>query len=185
MKLSEKDIKRFWSFVDKRAPDECWLWTGGGSNNPYDNFSVGPRESAKTYLAHRVSYYLEYGVTDLHVCHKCDVPRCVNPAHLFAGTQQDNRIDCMKKGRVARGPKHGRSVLDEDTVRWVVGLSNAGLTCCQIAEHTGHRESTIWNVVQGRTWSWLTGITSNGRPTLTHASTPETHSNHETEMMEF
>ena len=183
MQLSEKDIRRFWSFVDKRGPHECWPWRGGGPNNPYGNFSVGPRESAKTYLAHRVSYYLEYGVTDLHVCHKCDVPRCVNPAHLFAGTQQDNRIDCVKKGRVARGQQHGKSVLDEDTVLQIVGLSNAGLTCRQIAERIGHRESTVWNVVQGHTWSWLTGITSNGRTILPHIRSQEAHTNYTPETM--
>ncbi len=94
MELNRGDIKRFWNFVEKKGLDDCWIWKGGGPNNRYGNFSVGPRKSAKTYLAYRVSYFLAYGPISLQVCHHCDVTRCVNPLHLFEGTQKDNRVDC-------------------------------------------------------------------------------------------
>jgi len=81
--LSKTDIERFWTFVDRKGPDDCWLWTGGGNPKRYGHFSIGPRAITITALAHRVSYFLAYGATDLQVLHHCDVPRCVNPAHLL------------------------------------------------------------------------------------------------------
>lgn len=111
MNLSNEDIERFWKFVDKKDSNSCWDWLGGGPNNPYGNFSVGPRKTVKTYLAHRVSYFIHFGQTDLQVCHVCDNTRCVNPNHLFSGTQLDNRVDCKQKGRTARGTKHGNNIL--------------------------------------------------------------------------
>jgi hypothetical protein len=157
MELSAKDIERFWTFVDKRGPDDCWLWQGGGPNNRYGNFSMGPRESCKTLLAHRVSYALAYGETSKQVCHQCDVTRCVNPAHLFAGTQKDNRVDCKQKGRTARGEQHGRRVLSEKEVLRIIDLDNQRMSVPSIAQKLGRAETTVRHVVAGRTWSWLTG----------------------------
>lgn len=159
IKLSKSDIKRFWAFVDKKGPDDCWIWGGGGPNNRYGNFSVGSRQNAKTLLAHRVSYFLTYGETDLQVCHKCDVPRCVNPLHLFAGTQKDNRVDCKNKERTARGCEHGKSVLNEETVFKIIDLYQTNKSISSIAHQLGRAETTVRHVIDGRTWSWLTGLT--------------------------
>ena len=85
---------RFWEKVDKRGPDECWPWIAGHHSFGYGVF--GPK------TAHRVSYELEYGPIDspkLVVCHRCDNPPCVNPAHLFLGSQRVNMQDAKSKGR--------------------------------------------------------------------------------------
>jgi len=68
--------------------------------------------------AHRIAYELAYGAIPdgVLVCHRCDVPACVNPSHLFIGTHVENMSDCVAKGRTAKGEKHGLSKLTEKEV---------------------------------------------------------------------
>lgn len=90
---------RFWTHVDTRGPDDCWVWTGATSNRGYG--SVGG-DQGKTVGSHRVAWELTNGPTDLYVLHRCDNPPCCNPAHLFLGTHADNMADMSAKGRTAR-----------------------------------------------------------------------------------
>lgn len=91
--------EQFWAKVDKDGPVHptlntcCWLWTGARSTNGYGTFGTG--------YAHRASYELAYGgiTNGLWVLHRCDNRPCVNPAHLFLGTHQDNMRDMKEKGR--------------------------------------------------------------------------------------
>ena len=96
MKLTDKDIARFWSKVNKAGDDECWEWTGG-CRNGYGRFVL---RWCQTY-AHRISWELAFGEIPKGLCalHKCDNPPCVNPKHLFLGTKKDNTDDMIKKGR--------------------------------------------------------------------------------------
>ena len=91
--------KRFWEKVDVSAgPHGCWLWIATVTNKGYGQFSKG----RVSVTAHRMSWELANGVkppTDLFVCHRCDTPTCVNPAHLFLGTHRDNIADMVAKGR--------------------------------------------------------------------------------------
>jgi hypothetical protein len=75
----------------------CWLWINGNAKATYGAY----RDSGKNYRAHRASWLLYCGEIPkgLYVCHKCDTPACVNPKHLFLGTQKDNIHDMIKKGR--------------------------------------------------------------------------------------
>ena len=96
-------------FVEKIKLGEggCWLWTGAkvmGSGYGKTNVSKENKDGPCTYLtvlAHRASYELYVGDVpeDKFVLHKCDTPSCVNPRHLFLGTQQDNIRDCVAKRR--------------------------------------------------------------------------------------
>lgn len=95
---------RFWDKVDKsNGPDKCWLWTGAVSKDPknaYGHFYWNGR----SVKAHRASYELLVapipdGLQVLHNCPDGDNPRCVNPSHLFVGTQGDNIQDAWRKGR--------------------------------------------------------------------------------------
>lgn len=108
--------ERFWAKVDKSPrPTGCWEWTGSTDADGYGRLRLGTREAgvAKT---HRLSWELAHGhIPDgLLVCHSCDNPRCVNPAHLFLGTIKDNVVDSVSKGRRAhqkaapRGPRPRR-----------------------------------------------------------------------------
>ena len=92
--------ERFMERVQPEPNSGCWLWTGGVAGNGYGYLSLGRRSEGMEY-AHRVSYRIHVGMIPNHkmVLHKCDVPNCVNPDHLFLGTQFDNMQDCSKKER--------------------------------------------------------------------------------------
>lgn len=85
----------FWSKVDKRSDSECWLWTAGANNKGYPVYQDG--------TAHRLSYRMHHplsgDISHLSVCHRCDTPRCVNPAHLFLASHAENMADMSRKGR--------------------------------------------------------------------------------------
>jgi len=81
------------------ANNGCWEWTGCLDKKGYGQFYY----KGKHRRAHRVSWALKYGEippSELFACHKCDNPKCVNPDHLFLGTQSDNMKDMSRKGRV-------------------------------------------------------------------------------------
>lgn len=88
---------RFWEKVNKNTGSDCWLWTGA-SRNGYGQIYV----DGKMQKAHRVTWEIVNGKSDpnLNACHTCDTPLCVNPDHIFIGTQRDNLRDAMKKGRL-------------------------------------------------------------------------------------
>lgn len=86
-------------FAEKVRKEEngCWEWLGRKNANGYGIFTIGHTEKV---LAHRMSWKLTYGwMPSLHCLHKCDNPSCVNPEHLFLGTQADNVHDMCNKGR--------------------------------------------------------------------------------------
>lgn len=98
--LSDSDKERFWSMVCKG--DDCWIWTGATGGRGYGRFALNGRLESP----HVISYILANGQLEpgMWVLHRCDNPSCVNPAHLFPGTNSDNMKDAYQKGRV--NPPH-------------------------------------------------------------------------------
>lgn len=152
--------ERFWEKVDRNGPmhpalgSHCWLWTAslmmkrGGYGQLRDGLS--------TLKAHRVAWELARGPvpTELFVCHRCDTPRCVNPAHLFVGTHLDNMRDCVAKGRntnpVQRGEDSGTAKLTAVRVREI--RARRGIPSRTLAAKYGVTPNTIRDVRSRRTW---------------------------------
>lgn len=106
--LTARDISRFWRFVDKSG--DCWIWTGSRAKGDYGSYFFQPEpRKTRRVSAHRTAYAIEHGEApggDRCVLHRCDNPPCVNPAHLFLGTHDDNMDDMTAKGRRPAGEAH-------------------------------------------------------------------------------
>lgn len=153
---------RFWIKVDRSGgPDTCWIWTGAQRQAfGYGMFSIG-RKSIST---HRYSWLLHNGAIPdgLQVLHHCDNPRCVNPAHLFLGTQKDNVRDARDKGRLGqqvnpmcmarRGEINGKSKLNDSAVRLIRRMRQDGYKLREIADTIGISVPVVSAVATGRTW---------------------------------
>ena len=90
---------RFWAKVDVRGDDDCWEWTGCRKPSGYGQLNLG--KGKPRGAAYRLSYEWAKGPIPEGqvVMHSCDNPPCVNPAHLSVGTQRDNALDMVSKGR--------------------------------------------------------------------------------------
>jgi len=158
---------RFWAKVQRGGPDDCWLWLAGTFYRGYGQIRVGlPGERVQKRSAHRVSWELAHGPIPegLFVCHACDTPACVNPAHLFLGTNADNVADMFAKGRnrtnPPRGETHSSAVLTEAQAREILERYAAapkkfGLQR-QFGREYGVNSRTINVLVKRHTWKHLT-----------------------------
>lgn len=155
MKIQASDMDRFNKYYTKT--DTCWLWNGCCLDSGRGLF----RFNGKVTVAARAAWELFRGPipTGLFVLHKCDVPACVNPDHLFVGTQKDNMRDCVKKGRLSHqrpfGASHGGAKLSNKDVIKIRDKRKGGMTLTAIADQYKLRHQTIHNIVTGKTWKHL------------------------------
>lgn len=149
LKIEEKDIKRFWSKVDKGEGTltECWEWLGAKHRKGYGTVNV----KGKDVRCHRLSFFLRTGVIDddLLVCHICDNPGCVNPDHLWLGTLQANNFDRFLKKRTA-------SILTEKDVRDILLRLKNNESNKSIAKIHDISHHTVWDIKAGRSWKHVT-----------------------------
>lgn len=110
---------------------KCWIWEGNTIGKGYGTSYIDGYKG----WAHRISYLLknEYIPEGLFVCHKCDNPSCINPEHLFAGTNKDNMVDAKNKGRLFTG----KLIFDEEQILYIHKLFDEGLTKTKIAKKLG------------------------------------------------
>ena len=153
MQLSERQIGRFWSRVQKGEPGECWNWIGGRFQR-YGRFFVYPKDR----LAHVVSFCLHSGPVPegKEICHTCDNGFCVNPNHLFAGTHKENMEDCAKKGRnhVARGLQNHNSKMTPEQVAEMRSLYETGkMGTPRLGKMFGISQAAAYNIVTRKVWN--------------------------------
>jgi len=125
----------------------CWEWTGGTYAAGYGCFwAQGTR-----HLAHRYAYERQNGVApkSMQVCHHCDNRLCVNPDHLFLGTNDDNMRDMIAKGRNQHGDGHAHAKLNSERV-WFI--RNSKMTSKELAGMFGVTLGTVSAVRRGITW---------------------------------
>lgn len=151
---------RFWLKVEKFELG-CWLWVGKTNK---DNYGI-IKHCNRYRRANRVSWVIHFGniPPGKFVLHRCDNPKCVNPNHLFLGTQADNIADMVSKGRNLApgaidpvvGEQHGRSKLTEKDVieirKWYVPRRGVG----QLAAKFGISRSHVARLVNGINWKHI------------------------------
>ncbi len=141
---------RFWEKVDHKSDSECWNWLAGGSEG-YGQIKI----NGKTYRTHRISYYIHYKKDpgELLVCHKCNNKLCVNPNHLFLGTESENMQHAFATGRHYRkGILQASARLTEQDVRDIRELRGE-ISQAKIAKLFGVSCGTIQHIMDGRNWS--------------------------------
>jgi hypothetical protein len=125
-------VRRYWSHILRRGPDECWWWTDSLSSTAHGTFRAGSHTSktSRVVLAHLFGFRLHNGADSipagLVVRHRCDEPPCQNPGHWLLGTRGDNNRDAVSRRRLA-----GHALAD---VRGTLGRARAVRAAIQAAD---------------------------------------------------
>lgn len=148
--MTPLEIAKFWSKVEIKGPNDCWIWHGRTGHKKYGRFNHTS--------AHRTAYLLLVGdVPDgLLMLHNCDTPLCCNPKHLRPGTHQDNSDDCVSRGRIAHGERNGRTKITTDQAAYIRENPDR-LKGRQLAEKFGIAQSTVSYIRSDslRSWKYL------------------------------
>lgn len=165
MDLTIAEIARFWTKVQKRGHDDCWMWAGTKhvtnrryTPMTYGQFGVYRNGKNRNTHAHRIAWMIannQAPPAGWVICHKCDEPLCCNPAHLFAGTRADNQRDMQRKLRSGIiGAKNPKAKLTEAQVLEIRSSTESDKV---LAERYGMWESSIYMIRVGRKWRNLPG----------------------------
>lgn len=146
-----RTLARFHKSYVKGGASECWPWLKRHTTT-WGRFRIWRRP----YSAARVAYYIHHRIDPAEncVCHTCDNPICVNPAHLFLGTHADNMRDKMQKGRhvSSAGEKHGMHKLNEDQVRLIRKSTGSQRA---IAKQFGISQRQVFSILHNQSWKHL------------------------------
>jgi len=171
--IAPKIKDRFVSSYEVDQETGCWLWVRMRTPNGYGRFHCRNRK----WRAHRAAYTIFVGdiPPGMCICHHCDTPLCVNPAHLFVGTQRDNVHDMIRKGRKAPSPLplgvgarvsrdtnykrigelNGKAILNGERAL-LIAFSKERIAT--LAARYGVSPTTVGHVRGGRSWTHITGI---------------------------
>lgn len=149
-------VKRFWIKVNKTST--CWNWIGSKTKG-YGKISLKINGKHMCVAASRYSYELHKGKIPkgLFVCHSCDNRACVNPSHLWLGSQADNMHDMVEKGRShhpdVSGEKSHRAILNWQKVNFIRTEYKKGkITMKKLAEKFRVKTPTVQSVINNLNW---------------------------------
>lgn len=149
--------ERFWPKVLCMLGTQCWEWQGARTPVGYGRVNSGGR--GQTLVSSRASWELTYGAipVGMQVCHRCDNPPCVNPAHLFLGTDLDNRRDMMAKGRENRtarviGVQQSKAKCTDESVVEMRAAWAAGESKRSLARRYALSRKTVASILSHHTW---------------------------------
>lgn len=144
-------VARFWKKVDRRGPDECWPWTANRNPDGYGRFWFNNRldnASRVTLFIAGIEPPTREPPTSHGWCalHSCDNPGCVNPAHLFWGTQPQNNKD-----RMIRGRSGSSKISAEDALK----IRLSPLSIKELAAKYGLAFVSVWRIKNNQAWTFL------------------------------
>lgn len=144
---------RLWERIAIAGPEDCWLWTGAINYGGHGIAYTGER----TIGAHRWVWELKNGPVPPGACvlHRCDVPACCNPAHLFLGTQTDNMRDKCQKGR-------HRSPWAKLTREQAAEIITSRESIVSLARKFHLSTQHVSQIRKGKSWAWLADALSKG-----------------------
>uniref|UniRef100_A0A6M3JU08 Putative homing endonuclease n=1 Tax=viral metagenome TaxID=1070528 RepID=A0A6M3JU08_9ZZZZ len=144
----------FWPKVKKTAQAGCWEWQGARSSDGYGVCGV-----YKSYRTHRMAWEIYFGPIprDMLVLHHCDNPSCVNPSHLFLGSQADNMHDMFNKGRenIVYGESNGHAKLTESDIMDIRKKANTGDSNKILASFYGVCRQHIAKIIARKRWKHI------------------------------
>lgn len=146
------EMNKFFDSVNKT--EDCWEWIGYKDKAGYARLMI----RSQWLLGHVLSYLLHFGPIpgDLHVCHSCDNPCCVNPNHLWLGTHQQNMKDRNDKGRCGQTERNGEmittAILTSESAAEIRKCVAQGAKQSDMAKRFGVTRGTINSLIKRRTW---------------------------------
>ena len=183
-KSQRTPIERFLGKVHQ-TDDGCWLWQGATIAPPPRDYGTFYADG-RAWPAHRWIFAHVNGPIDsgLFVCHRCDTPRCVNPAHLFAGTPSQNMVDCASKGRLAaqlrpeqsnviarreimnqpKGERHPAARVRESDIPEIRRRVANGESTGKVSRSYGVSRETIRRIARGHNWGHVSAALQSTRP---------------------
>ncbi len=150
MDVLKKRFDQKWSLNKETG---CWDWTASCAGKGYGQIKI-PGTRKQDY-AHRVSYRINIGEIPegKYVLHRCDNPKCVNPAHLFLGNAKDNAQDMRDKGRHLPGEANTEAVLTAKDVIAIRAMLDTGMSQSRIAEMFGISQITVSRIKRRLRWA--------------------------------
>jgi hypothetical protein len=149
--VSDLYVKKFWNKVNIGLDNDCWEWNGTISFYGYGVFNI----DGVVLKSHRVSFFIKNKIDpkELMVCHSCDNRKCVNPNHLFLGTNKDNMQDALSKKRMFVGEKnHQSKLLDIDVLNIRKLYLNGDISQDKLSKMFGVGQDQISRIVNNKLW---------------------------------